>query len=309
MVPTTPLTRPTAVEKPQSATEVDERVQHLGGVGPDRAVLQVDLLESDRQHVAEPEHQQKQDHRQQPGQGDVHDPLPAVRAIDGGALVQLGRDRRQRGEEDDRAPAGVLPDHLRGDQQLERVRVAHDVHAVHPDLSEQVGHHAGAAEDLLPDRDHDHPGDEVRQVDDRLHPALHRRRDQRVQQQRQRDRRREREQDLQQRQLQRVHHRVRDIRVRQQPGEVVEPDPGAAAEAEERRVVLEGGDVADHRDVREDHEEDQSGQHEQIHPPVLPGPNHAVCSLSSAPDAHRVRRPGAPAIDPTRPLGGTAGQV
>ena len=58
--------------------------------------------------------------------------------------------------------------------------------------------HPGVAEHLLEQRDHDHPGQEVRQVEDRLDDALDALAQHAVQDQRQHDRQREDEDDLDQ---------------------------------------------------------------------------------------------------------------
>lgn len=83
---------------------------------------------------------------------------PGAGPVDRGRLVQPFVHVVQRGEEDDRAPAAVLPDQFQDHQRLEGGRVAEDVDevvaaAAAPEAVEQ----AVTAEYLLEQGDDDHP--------------------------------------------------------------------------------------------------------------------------------------------------------
>ena len=82
------------------------------------------------------------------------------------------------------------------DQRLEDVRVAHDVDGVRHRARPAAVEQAGAAEHLLEQRDDEHPGEEVRQIDHALHEPCGPAADHAVQQQGERERQREEEDEL-----------------------------------------------------------------------------------------------------------------
>ncbi|BCJ57600.1 hypothetical protein Jiend_10220 [Micromonospora endophytica] len=209
------------------AAVVDVRVEHFGGLQADLPLLQHDLFEADGEHVAEFEDEQQYDDRPDRRQGDVPELAQPTAAVDGDRLEQFQVDPGDRGEEDDGPPAGVLPDRLRGDQGEEQVRVADDAEQRQVVLTGPVVVDAGVAQHVLEQRDHDHPGHEVRQVEHRLHDAFDPFAEQAVEQQGQRDRDREHHDDLEERDDQCVLQGVEKSRVPVEDHlEVGEPDPG-----------------------------------------------------------------------------------
>src|SRR5207302_6045801 len=140
------------------------------------------------------------------------------------------------------------------------------------------------AQHRLPDTDQDHPTDEIRQIDNRLDDPLRARVDQAVEQQRKRDRRREVEENLQAVDDERVGQRGADGRIVEECDEIIKADPRALEEAQIRRIVLEGDDIAEKRKIAKDYEENESWKNEGIHP---------TFSLHFRPD-RRLRSPGNP---------------
>ncbi len=238
----------------------------------DGVALDQELLEPDGQGVAEPQDQHQHDHPAQARQRDVPHPPEPPRAVCGRGLVQLAVDRAQRREEDDDPPARLLPDRLRGDQQGEGVRVGHDVPGADVVLAQELVEHAGAAQHLLEDRDRQHPGEEVRQVDHGLEEVADPLADHRVEQQGQGDRDREEQDQLDEAEVQRVLHRGPERRVAEQLLELLEPDPFAVPDPDQRVVLLEGGDDAEQRRVVEHQEQDDRGHRHQQEGLVAPQP-------------------------------------
>src|SRR5262245_7536828 len=74
------------------AAVVDVRVEYFGRVQPDRSLLQEDLLEADREYVAEPQDQQQDDHGPDCRQGHMPELPPSAASVDGDGLVELGVD-------------------------------------------------------------------------------------------------------------------------------------------------------------------------------------------------------------------------
>src|SRR5699024_9778082 len=89
-------------------SEVDEGVQHLGGVRPDRRLLQQHLLETDGEEVAEVQDEQQCRDRHQGGERHVPRPPPSTGSVRGSRLVEFTGDPRDGREEDDGPPSHVL---------------------------------------------------------------------------------------------------------------------------------------------------------------------------------------------------------
>ena len=121
----------------------------------------------------------------------------------------------------------------------------------------------------MEDGDDEDPGEEVRQVHDRLGDGPYPGPDHAVDEQREQDRDREEQHQLEEEQHERVLHRVPERRVREDPFELLEADPRAledgdeAVLAEVRVVVLEGDDVAEDRHVVEDQDQQHRRQGHQ----------------------------------------------
>lgn len=172
----------------------------------------------------------------------------------------------------------VLPDHLEGDQELEQTGVRHEVEALMAPLPQRLRDESRASEHLLEDRDDQDPGEEVRQIEDRLRhspdPGPH----EAVDEQREQDRHREEQRQLQQEDRQRVAQRRPEQPVVHHLLEPLEADPGALQDRLEgvvrdvRVVVLEGDDVACQRDVGEDQQQQHRRQGHQQQRPVTPQP-------------------------------------
>src|SRR5919199_1791849 len=236
------------------ALEIHVGVQHLTRRRAYRVALQQDLLEAHRQDQPEPQDQQQHRHAQDAWQGDAPQPLPPSRPVDNRCLVQGGVDVQQRRQIDDGGVAGLLPDQLGGDQRLEQGWLGHDIDRRQPEIAQGMNEDARAAKYLLPQRDHDHPRDEVGQVDDALNNAPHLGADDAVQHQRQADRSREVEDDLQQGDDDRVRGGLPERLVAQHRLEVGKPDEWTFGKAEEWQVVLERDDVAEQRQIAEQDE-------------------------------------------------------
>lgn len=172
----------------------------------------------------------------------------------------------------------VLPDALRGDEVLEGLRVGHDVDAVVPVLPQQLREDARAAEELLEHGDDQHPGEEVRQVEDRLRHRPHPGSDHTVDEQRESDRDREVQHELEEEQHQCVLDRLPERRVLEEALEVLQAHPGAVQDGDDPVVadvgvvVLEGDHVAEDRQVVEDQDQDDRGQRHQQQDAVAPEP-------------------------------------
>lgn len=270
------LEQPRGGGEPEVAADdalvVDEGVDDLRRLRPHGRALQQHLLEADGEDIAEPHDQQQHDDGPHGGQRDVPEAPPRAGAVDRGRLVLLLVDLGERGEEDDRPPAGVLPDHLRHHQRLERVGVPDDVDAVQPGVAERAVQQAGVAQQLLEERDDDHPGQEVREIRDALHEAPDAVPRQAVQEHGERERDGKVERQLEQRYPQGVDNGRPEVGVLEHPLEVLQPDPLAGPQPVERHVVLERDDVAGHRAVVEQQEVRQSRQHQQQQDPVLAKP-------------------------------------
>ena len=94
------------------ALEIDVRIEHLTGCWADRVALEQNLLEADCESQAQAQDEQQDHHAEYPRQGDVPQPLPASGAVHHRGLIQGGFDVQQRGQEDDRGIARLLPDQL-----------------------------------------------------------------------------------------------------------------------------------------------------------------------------------------------------
>src|SRR5215510_2460962 len=108
------------------------------------------------------------------------------------------------------------------------------------------------------------------QVQHALHEAFERLIHDAVEQQRNDDGGRKKEDQLQQADLEGVGNRRADVRIGEKLCEVVEADEGAALEAQEWRVVLEGNDVAEERQVAEQDEVHKAGQEKEVDPAFAP---------------------------------------
>ena len=193
-------------------------------------------------------------------------PPPAAGAVHDGGLVQLGVDLGQRSQEEDGAPAHLLPDVLQHEQRFGEVRVGHDVGRFEALVAKQLVDEACAAEDLLPQGDDDDPGQEVRQVGGALHQPLDGSVQDAVQHQGQHQRRRKREHQLQQLDGDGIDQRQLEVAVGEEVAEVLQADERAAADAQKRREVLKGDDVAEQWQVFENQEVQRPGHDEQVHP-------------------------------------------
>jgi hypothetical protein len=171
-------------------------------------------------------------------------PSPAG-AVERRGLVELLVDLGQRGQEDDGGPAALLPDELDDHERPVEVGIADDRDAADAEVGEPAVEHTGTTEHVLEQGDDDHPGQEVRQVDDALHEAAQHVADDAVQQQRQGERRREEEDQLEYGDEQRVADGAPEARVVDHPLEVGQADPFAVAQSQERHVLLERQCVAE----------------------------------------------------------------
>ncbi|EDY44338.1 hypothetical protein SSBG_01867 [Streptomyces sp. SPB074] len=242
---------------------VDVRVEHCARRQPHPGLLQDDLLEADAECVAEPQDQEQDDQPAQRGERDVpglpHPPGTVHRR----RLVEVGVHARERGEEEDRAPARVLPDDLRGQQGLEELGVADDVPRAHVLGAQEDVDEPAAAQHLLEERDHHDPRQEVRQVEHVLHGLLDPLAHQAVEREREQDRRGEDEHHLDEQELEGVRERVQERGVPvEEDREVVQARPAAVRDADERLVVLERDDVAEQRHVVEEQYHGDAGHGE-----------------------------------------------
>src|SRR5690606_669619 len=78
--------------------------------------------------------------------------------------------------------------------------------------------------------------------------------------------------DIQAEQHERVRQNVQEIRLGEQPFEMLEADPFAAANALERLIILEGNDETVHRNVFENQEIQQPRKDHDVQPFVLVHP-------------------------------------
>src|SRR5215472_2744428 len=96
-----------------------------------------------------------------------------------------------------------------------------------------------------PDADQNHPADEVRQIHDGLNDPLHAHIEDAIEQQCESDGGWEVEENLQAVNDERIQKGVADRGVAEQRCEIVESDPRTIEEAEIRRVILKGNNVAE----------------------------------------------------------------
>ena len=263
------------------AGEVHVRVQHLARRRADGGALEQNLLEAHRQD--QPQAQDEQQHRdaQQARQGNAPQSLPASGPVDDRGLVERRVDAQQRRQVNDGGVAGFPPDQLSGHQRFEEPWFGHDVDGWQTEVAQGVDEDARTTQHLLPQRDDDHPRNEVGQIDDVLNDAANPRADDPVQHQRQADRRREVKDDLQQGDDDRVRRGLPECLSAEHRLKVGEADERAFGDAEERQVILERDDVAEQRQIAEEDEVEHARQDEQQHDPVAPDP---------LPDARTGRR-------------------
>ncbi|KPC71544.1 hypothetical protein ADL26_15395, partial [Thermoactinomyces vulgaris] len=119
--------------------------------------LQLVLLEAHGEDAADLEDEQEDDDRPDAGEGDVPHPPPAVRAVRGRRFIEARIDGGEGGQEDDHAPAGVLPGPLQPDQEQEGVGVGGEVEAFAAGAQEPVRDEAVGTEDLHEDGDDQDP--------------------------------------------------------------------------------------------------------------------------------------------------------
>src|SRR5207302_9193493 len=116
-----------------------------------------------------------------------------------------------------------------------------------------------------------------------------------VEQERQSDRRWEVAHNLEAIDDERIDQSVAHRWIGEQRREVVKSRPWAVEEAEIRRIILKGNDVAEEGQIPENDEKDESGENEGVHPAFPPDlcPDQRVAPakpgqwLRTGPDGHR----------------------
>ncbi len=155
---------------------------------------------------------------------------------------------------------------------LNSLRDADDVQDGQVVLHQEGVEHAGVAEHLLEQGDHDHPGQEVRKVEDGLQQPLEPLAGQTVEQQRQDEGHREDQHRLDHRQDQGVPEGVEELGVTvPQECEVRESHPLGLREPKIWLIVLERDDVAQQWQVVEEYERQRAGNSQQQHEHLVPG--------------------------------------
>ena len=151
----------------------DVGVQDIRGFVHHRVVQVEDLVETDRQDVAEEDDRHDRDRVGDARQGDVPRHLVPLGAFHLRALVERRIDAGDRRQVDDRGPAGLLPQ-IGGDQHpAEVVVVDQEADLLEAERLEQHVDGAGVpGEQGVDDAGQRDPGDEVRQVGNRLHHPL-----------------------------------------------------------------------------------------------------------------------------------------
>ena len=204
--------------------------------------------------------------------------LPAAGAVDLGGFIQLGIDAGEGREVDDRAVTGLFPEVLTDDHRREELGIGHDVGGVlfaeHLD-QHMIGDTVGGGEELIGQRRHNHDGDEVRDIHQRLGKALEPFAAQLVEQQCEDDRRREGEDQVGQRDCQRVAQQTPEIRAGEEFFKVLQSGEGAAEQRLDGGVaivgaeVLERHDQACHRRVVENEHVQDARDHQNVQPVML----------------------------------------
>ena len=244
-------------------------IQNLGNFTVRRLLQQEDLVVSGVQQIAHAHDEHDADGHANAGERHVPDLLEVARAVDGRGLVQLRVHRGDGREVDDGSPADVLPHVGEDDQREERGLQSHDEDGIVAERLADVVHHAAVGrEERAHQGDNDDPGDEVRQVADRLDHALVLRQVQLVEQQGQNNRRREAERQLQKADTQRVLDRDPELRRIDELVEVLHAGPRASEDAQIELIVLEGQHNAAHGRIAENNQPDKARQNEQIQHPV-----------------------------------------
>ena len=209
---------------------------------------QEDLFVAGVQQRADLHDEHQDDGAADGGQRDVPHQLPAAGAVDLGGFIQLGIDAGEGREVDDRAVTGLFPEVLTDDHRREELGIGHDVGGVlfaeHLD-QHMIGDTVGGGEELIGQRRHNHDGDEVRDIHQRLGKALEPFAAQLVEQQCEDDRRREGEDQVGQRDCQRVAQQTPEIRAGEEFFKVLQSGEGAAEQRLDGGVAIVGAEVLD----------------------------------------------------------------
>lgn len=215
--------------------------------------------------MPDPKNEQDDDDRSDARKRDVPNLAEPPGSVDSGRFVQLRIDACHRSEKQYRAPAGVLPDGLQRKHNPEQRLVRQEVELFMVESDQYF------VDDAVPEReeqeryaDDDDPGQEVRQVDDRLHHPFIEAVANFVQHDGKHDRQRKEKHEIQKIDRERVAQQHHKIGIGEKTAEMVQPDPRTVQEALERGVLLERDQDAPHRYVAEQQKVQNAGQREQI---------------------------------------------
>ena len=244
---------------------IDVGIDDVGHLVHRRVVEVEDLLESGVQNLADVEQEEDGHDRQERRHGDADRLLKTIGPVDRSRLVQAGVDGGECRQIDDRAPPHALPDSRDHQHAAKGWLVGEPAHRLQSRQREKVSDGpALCGEDLDEDpRQHD-PGDEVREVGERLHRLLVGDRPDLVEQQRQDDRGRKAEDDPVHADDDRVSGDPVEERILEEPLEVLEVIPGTAVDAPGDAEVLEGDADPVHGKVFEYDQENDRDQEQDV---------------------------------------------
>lgn len=206
-------------------------VQNLGQLHVRRLLQQQELIHVRPQDSAHPHDEHDADGGGDAGDGHMPGGLPAVRAVDGGRLVEPLIHSGDGGQIYDGAPAYVLPDVRQDDQRVERPFLAQHEDGIQPHgLADVIVDAAVGGEERRQQCHHHGPGYEVGQIAHGLNHTLELLRPHLIEQQGQYDRRRETDDNLHDADDHCIPRRRPELRGREERFEMLEPRPFAAVD-------------------------------------------------------------------------------
>ena len=216
-------------------------------------------------NAAQSQDQHRRNRRQNARERDMHDLLESARAVDDGGFIQRGIDARDGSQIDDNAPAQFLPCRSNQVNGIKHVALNHEVNRLIQNAQlkqNRIDDAVAGREQLIHKSAHNNPGEEVRQVGDRLRDTLKLVISHFVHQQRENDRQREDEQKIQEAQAQRVLQHPVKRRVIEHLLEMLQAHPGAAHDAALHFEVFKGDlDTVNRQIVKYDHLNQRQNEH------------------------------------------------
>ncbi len=245
---------------------IHKGVERIADVHVKGVQLKEHLLEADLQHVAQTYDQHDYDRAADGGQRNMPDLAEAPCAVHDGRLVKSRVDACQRRQENNRSPAGFLPDDLQNQKSSEIIGLGEkwDRLLQAEQFSQHVVNQALVAEKDRHDADHHDPRQKMRHVNDGLQPSFQERICYLVQHDGQNDRRRKRERDLQKGNGQRIPDNLDNLRAFENPGKIRKTDPRTLREPPERAVFFKGKRYAQHGEIPVHDKVKQARQQQQV---------------------------------------------